>query len=302
MAHLSPSVVFSPSVARQQLATAKDWNYVDRWLTTKFGGRSAPAFERNNDTLKALLALAALNENADEECALLARSEAKSLQDLQVREAAEPNKELFGSIESHLAREGQVALDVLSSTAALLNVPLAETEPMVQRILDEEVTSCELEQASDRVSALQKKLLLELEQITGLVDDLRCGAYQPAADLSKESLDFQRKSKLLAARLPDLRSRLMALSGGINLQGDEVQNVKDEEDDFRALLTVVNDLESQVKGFHGLPHDVDLARLELESLKVQLKELTRRRDAIFEGLVERESPEKIRSTHRRYHN
>merc|ERR1711939_855085 len=59
MSHLSPSAIFSPSVARQQQAAAKDWNYIDNWLSSKFNGKTPPPFERNNDTLKALLALAA---------------------------------------------------------------------------------------------------------------------------------------------------------------------------------------------------------------------------------------------------
>jgi HAUS augmin-like complex subunit 1 len=57
----------------------------------------------------------------------------------------------------------------------------------------------------------------------------------------------------------------------------------------------VKDLEAQVKSYHGLPQDTDLARLELESIRVELRDLTRRRDNMFEGLVERESPKKSRS-------
>ncbi len=48
MAHMVPSAaIFSPSVARIAASTAKDWNYVDSWLSARFHGGSRPAFERN---------------------------------------------------------------------------------------------------------------------------------------------------------------------------------------------------------------------------------------------------------------
>jgi len=53
-------------------------------------------------------------------------------------------------------------------------------------------------------------------------------------------------------------------------------------------------LEMQVREYRGLPHDTDLARLEVEGLRVELRELVRRRDDMFEGLVERETPRKGR--------
>jgi HAUS augmin-like complex subunit 1 len=71
--------------------------------------------------------------------------------------------------------------------------------------------------------------------------------------------------------------------------------VKAEEEKFKNLLAVVKDLEVQVKSYHGLPQDTDLARLELESVKIELQGLTRQRDSMFEGLVERETPRKTRS-------
>src|SRR5438045_1541022 len=79
----SPGAIFSPSQARQQLVQAKDWNYVDTWLSSHYGGRPAPPFERNSETLKVLLALAAYNEAADEERDLLQKLEVKALQHLR---------------------------------------------------------------------------------------------------------------------------------------------------------------------------------------------------------------------------
>jgi len=295
MAHLSPSAVFSPSLARQQLATAKDWNYIDGWLNTKFNGKSAPPFERNNDTLKALLALAALNEIADEDCELLSKVEAKSLQELQRKEASDADGEILKGLEGHLTREGHAGLDALSSAAVALKEPFAETERLAQKIIDLQVTSSNLEQASHRVAILESHLGKELEQITALVDELRGDAYRPSSELPKQTLDYQRKTKILAAKLPDLKSRIASLTAVVGGSKLTIEDVKVEEEKFKELMAMVKQLEVEVKSFHGLPHDTDLARLEVEGLRVELKKLTRQRDGMFEGLVERESPTKSRS-------
>lgn len=295
MAHLSPSAIFSPSVARQQLATAKDWNYIDGWLNTKFNGRSAPPFERNNDTLKALLALAALNETADDDCELLSRVEAKSVRELQSKEANDPDGEILAAIEDHLTRDGHAGLDALSSAGLALRQPFAETERLAQKIVDLQATSFSLEQASDRVAILQGHLAKELEQISALVEELGGDAYRPLPELPKQTLEYQRKTKILASKLPDLKNRIASLAAAAGGSKPTIDEIKVEEENFKELMATVKELEAQVKGYHGLPHDTDLARLEVEGLRVELKKLTRQRDGMFEGLVERESPKKPRS-------
>jgi HAUS augmin-like complex subunit 1 len=294
MAHLSPSAIFSPSVARQQLAAAKDWNYIDSWLSTKFNGKTPPPFERNNDTLKALLALAALNETADEERGLVARVETKALQDLQAKEEADLNSQLLNSIEESLMREGQTSLDALSTLSVALNQAIPDVLILGRSIIDLQVAACDLEQASERISILEKHLSNELDTINLLIKDLQSDTYRPSSDLTKQTIDYQRKTKALASKLPELKDRVTALSTSMRNSKVTVQDVRAEEERFKNMLAIVKDLEVQVKSYHGLPQDTDLARLELESVKVELQQLTRQRDSMFEGLVERETPRKGR--------
>ncbi|KAE9369458.1 hypothetical protein N431DRAFT_413427 [Stipitochalara longipes BDJ] len=294
MAHLSPSAIFSPSVARQQLAAAKDWNYIDSWLSTKFNGKTPPPFERNNDTLKALLALAALNETADEERELLARVEAKALQDLLAKEGTDPNVQLLNSIEESLTREGHVSLEALSTLCATLSQAIPDVEKLGRSIIDLQVTAHDLDQANSRVSILEKHLGSELDTINALIQDLQSDGYQPSSTLTKQTVDYQRKTKALASKLPELKDRVTSLSASLGNSKVTLQDVKREEEKFKNLLAIVKALEVQVKSYHGLPQDTDLARLELESVKVELQDLTRQRDSMFEGLVERETPRKTR--------
>ncbi|KAF8866073.1 hypothetical protein BDZ45DRAFT_795723 [Acephala macrosclerotiorum] len=294
MAHLSPSAIFSPSAARQQLAAAKDWNYVDSWLSTKFSGKTPPPFERNNETLKALLALAAVNESADEERDLLAKVEAQALQGLQTNEKADPNADLLASVEESLTREGLTSIEALSSLAVELKQPMPDVERLGRSIIDLQVTTYDLEQVSDRTSILEAHLNSELQNINNLIRDLQSDAYQPPSNLQKQTIEYQRKAKTLASKLPELRDRISSLAASAGTSKVTIQDVRAEEEKFKALMVTLKDLEAQVKSYHGLPQDTDLARLELERLRVELRDLTHERDAMFESLVERESPKKTR--------
>lgn len=77
------TALFSPSKARQQQALAKDWSFIDSWLTKKYSPKPVPKFERNDETLQALLGLAAFNEKADEEQELIERLEEAALKELE---------------------------------------------------------------------------------------------------------------------------------------------------------------------------------------------------------------------------
>lgn len=162
-------------------------------------------------------------------------------------------------------------------------------------MLDLQISSHDLSQASARLTALETHLATELALIHALLDDLQTPSYQPDPELRKATLDHQRRSKALAAKLPELRDRVASYQASAGSESSvTIPDVKAEEERFKDALAVVRGLEAQVKAYHGLPQDTDLARLELESLRVELRELSMQRDSMFEGLVERETPRKPR--------
>lgn len=291
---LSPSAIFSPTLARQAIATTKDWNYVDSWLSKQFSPGSAPPLERNAETLKALLALAAVNEAADEERELLTKAETKALNELKQHEASLPHAELLEALEDNLTKDGKDSLDALAETATILKFPLANVEDMAQRIVDLQVTSFNIAQASQRVAILHDHLKGELELATKMLEELEGEDYQASPTKTKQTSDYQRKAKLLATKLPELTKRISSLahSDTMGPVQTSIQDIDAEERKFKAVLATVKDLEAQVKSYHGLPHDAELARHELERLREELWKSTEERDGMFEGLVERESPVK----------
>lgn len=297
MAQSSPVAIFSPTVARQQRATAKDWSYIDAWLSRTFlkVNKTPPTFERNGDTLKALLALASHDEALQEERELFAALEVKALGEYEscLQEQTEHDARL-DDLDEALTKEGKSALDALACTSVDLNPSKAYTENMLRSILELQGQTFDLVQDTQRIEALEANLKRELVTIEGVIEELRSSTYQLPLVTSVSTQDNQRKIKHLTSTLPEMKARLAALSAGSSLPKPGIQDIKRDEEMYMEELKVVKTLEEEVKSFRGLPHDVDLARLELEALRVELRDLMKERDSLFEGLVERESPVKER--------
>lgn len=309
--HDESAAIFSPSVARIAASTARDWSYVDSWLASKFPpGRSVPSFERNPDTLKALLALAAANESAEEERQLLARTDEAALRELEhhgrQREATGPSghghglrpgllrSDLLTTIEHTLPKEGRNALDSLANLAVQTGTAFPEPEDLGCNIANLQSSVFETEQMIARVESLQRHIQREAGQAADLLQELQSERYRPSSDLAKQNLDLQRKAKALSAQLPELQDRVAAYGATADPAHPTIEDVAREEHDFLALLARNKELYVQMTAFAGLPSDPDMARGELDALRRQLRSFTSRRDAVFEGLVERESPVKRR--------
>ncbi|PNY27532.1 Uncharacterized protein TCAP_02543 [Tolypocladium capitatum] len=309
--HDDSAAIFSPSVARIAASTARDWSYVDSWLASTFPpGRSVPSFERNPDTLKALLALAAANESADEERQLLARADAAALKQLEHhgrrREAPGPEghghglrpgllrSDLLTAIEHALPKEGRNALNSLANLAVQAGTTFPEPEDLGRNITNLQGSVFEMEQMIARVESLQRHIQREADQAAELLQDLQSDRYRPPSDLAKQNLDLQRKTKALSVHLPELQQRATACGASVDPPHPTIEGLAREEHDFLALLARKKELHVQMAAFDGLPSDPDMARGELDALRRQLQAFTSRRDAMFEGLVERESPVKRR--------
>jgi len=311
MAHLPPAAIFSPSVARAAASAAKDWNYVDAWLHAKFHGRSPPPFERNADTLRALLALAGANEVADEERALLCRVETGALSELQALDSKANSKidddedndtkdvdinmardAILSTVRENLSRDGSAALDAMASVAVTCGLAFATPEDLGRRMAEISGQLAELEQMEARVQVLARYMEREVCKVEQLAEELKEEGYRPPNDLAKQNLEVQRKIKTLSARIPELRDKVAAVANSVGMPNPTIEHVKREEEAYLTLLAQKNELHAQVKSFQGLPHDTDQARQELENLRSELRHMTQRRDAVFEGLVERETPRK----------
>ena len=285
---LLPSALFSPSKAAQQRAQAQDWHHVDTWLASKYQGRSVPQFERNEDTLKAFLALVAANEKADEERDILWSLQKEALADLKSQDTKSNDTSaptsILSSLSDSLSPDAKTSLDALATTAITLDVPSADPQSIAKSIIVQTQTSQTLSQTLLRVTALQRRLENELMSLRSQITELRSPAFQAPLSLQRQTLEWNRNTKQLRTKISEYTERLASLDGKDN---GLIEDLVKREKGVMELGERVKQLEAQVEAYKGLPKDRDAARREVEKASKELAGLQRQRDKMFEELVEK---------------
>ncbi|KAL8732177.1 MAG: hypothetical protein Q9166_002924 [cf. Caloplaca sp. 2 TL-2023] len=133
-------------------------------------------------------------------------------------------------------------------------------------------TEGEDDQQLQRVETLHQQLKAEQARAQELLAKLKGEDLQASKTLLKE---YQKQTK-----------RFEKASGGKKGMDIGVPEMKAEEREIRELEARVSGLEGKVRGFEGLPPDRELALSEVEKMRQELVQLARRRDEMFEGLVE----------------
>ncbi|KAL2009806.1 hypothetical protein VTN00DRAFT_5613 [Thermoascus crustaceus] len=284
------SPIMSPSKARQAAIQAKDWAYINSWLARQYSPNPVPSFERNEDTLKTLLALAAANDSADEEAALLHRAREEVVRGFKAREKAEePQKvELLEDLEAGLDDKGAKALDDLAEMAVTLGTLGTDTGDLGHAII--ELTKEEFDAAEQvrKVEALQNYLEKELAALRKQLDELKTSKeYEVPPNLPAQTAEWSRGTKLLAVKVGEYKDRTASLERNANTKGPTIEELMMEEENVVRIKETVKTLEGRIRMFHGLPPDVQAARAEYKKLERELQQLTRQRDKMFEGLMER---------------
>ncbi|KAF2459490.1 hypothetical protein BDY21DRAFT_191535 [Lineolata rhizophorae] len=297
---LDPSAFFSPSKARQQRAQAQDWQQVDSWLAKIYHGRTIPSFERNEDTLKALLALATANERADEEAELVEELQQEALKEIE-NDSSNPDVEVYDTITDALTPEAHGNLDALSRAAVVLDVPRAHPESIASALIPHTHTQSTLSIHLATLQHLASTLETTLETLHAHLSALQSSAFAPPSALANQTVDWTRKTKALRAKLREYEDRLATLSPdyrgpaspskGGGKRGSKQPTVTigglvEREAEVKGLIERVGDLERRVGAFKGLPDRKEEARKEVEKARRRLEELRAERDRLFEELVE----------------
>ncbi|KAK4228147.1 hypothetical protein QBC38DRAFT_475802 [Podospora fimiseda] len=307
MSHLPPSsAIFSPSIARAAASQAKDWSYIDTWLSQKFPNRpSPPQFERNPSTLRALLSLASANEQADEQRTLLSSLESSTLSSLPRSSSPSPKDLILSSLIQSLSREGSLALTTLSQLSLILPSPPSTLPESIISLSTQlhalETTILRLETLTSHLSSLTQSSQQISPPSPGRPSSSHSDSpesssqtgYHPPSNLAISNLSTQKRIKTLGAKIPELKDRLNSISKqSSGVKEISFEELRKEEELYLGLLEEKRALDEQLASFSGLPTDLDAARQELEGLREELRRVTERRDEVFEGLVERETPKK----------
>jgi HAUS augmin-like complex subunit 1 len=283
---LLPTALFSPSKAAQQRAQAQEWHQVDTWLSAKYQGRSVPAFERTDETLKALLALSSANEKADEERDLLWNVQKEALGELKTVKDSETKSALTTTIVRGLGDDGTAALDALASAAVTLDVPEPSLYSLAAATSVRSETSQALAQQLQHLTQLQKMLEAELQTLRAELHELRSPAYQPPLSLQRQTQDWIRNTKQLRAKLSEYSDRIASMPADSS-EPEAAAKVVDREILITKLALHAETLAASIKAYKGLPTEKELAIKQVKGLEAEVTELRRRLDSLFEGLVEK---------------
>ncbi|KAH8701717.1 hypothetical protein BGW36DRAFT_103588 [Talaromyces proteolyticus] len=285
------SPLISPAKARQAAIQAKDWAYINSWLSRKYSPNNVPTFERNEDTLKTLLAIAAANDASDEEAALVHRAREEVVKALKEREQSEHalKKSIFENIEAHLDAKGEESLNDMAETAVALGSFSSDTTELAHAIMD--LTREEFDAADQvrKVEALQSYLDKEIDSSRQEAEELKTHpAYATPAELSSQTMEWIRSFKLLSAKVLEYRDRAASLQRSLNTNGLTIQDLVDEEEKVLSLKEAIDQLGRNIKAFHDLPPNVEDASNEYKRVERELFDLTQERDQMFEKAISAE--------------
>lgn len=285
----------SPTKARQAAIQAKDWAYVNSWLSRQYAPKPVPHFERNEDTLRVLLTLAAANDAADEEASLQHRAREEAVQTFKLHEEFEAKdshqlqkKEILDEVEMCLDERGRNTLDDLADAAVTLGNTLSPTpEDLSQSIVELAAEEFDAQDQMAKVDMLHRYLQKELLRLQEDLEDLRSDkAYETPADTQSLTSEWVRGTKVLSTKVGEYQDRIASLERN-QPRGPTIDQLMGEEESIIRLRETVKSLEGRVKAFHYLPTDVPGARARYKELERELGQLTRQRDTMFGNLVER---------------
>ncbi|KKK25037.1 hypothetical protein P175DRAFT_0485348 [Aspergillus ochraceoroseus IBT 24754] len=283
------SPLVSPAKARQAAIQAKDWAYVNSWLSRQYAPNPVPKFERNDDTLRTLLALAAANDAADEEATLIQHAREQTIRGFKARENTENKQkvEILDEVEHCLDEDGTRNLEDLAETVVLLSSLETSTKEIGQSIIELTREEFNIKEQMTRVEMLHDYLKRELATLREQLEDFRSNpAFETPANLPTLTSEWTRSTKLLTPKVGEYQDRVAASERTKN-KGATLEDVMADEEEVSRMIESVKGLESRVNMFHDLPRDLAGARAKYRELEAELNKLTRKRDSMFEGLVER---------------
>ncbi|GAB1730610.1 hypothetical protein NU195Hw_g9430t1 [Hortaea werneckii] len=273
------TALFSPSKARAQQAQAKDWASVDAWLGKKYGKR-IPSFERNEETLQALLTLATANEGADEQRSLIDKVEKQALHTSPKRTPEDEGlyQELLESLDAQAAEY----LDSLSGSFAALGASnILEAASKVCSLQDDQFTASE---QIKRAESQYNNLRQEHSRLRNILHALQNEEFTVPTDLPQQTSEWARNAKHLRAKLAEYDERLSAIRNASGVSS-LLENVSTKSRETQKQRTEFRERQVELSAFDSLPSDPRAARAELDEARANLRRLTARRDALFEDML-----------------
>jgi HAUS augmin-like complex subunit 1 len=278
------NALFSPSKARIVQAQARDWGFVDTWLSKRYGGKRLPNFERNEETLEALLTLATLNEGADEQRSIVDRVEQSALSGFEAQRSG-ISEDVYQAVVRNMDQRGNESLETLAKTAIVLNAPSRTSiTDLATSSIDLQNERFDLSQQQARLETQKEALQREANRLKALLREIKDDAFRPAPDLVEQTVEWTRGSKHLRAKVGEYDDRLSALRS-TGPPPVTIEQVAQQSEQFQAQRLQLLGLEAELKAYQSLPTNAREAKAILEQSRDELRKLSQRRDRLFEELV-----------------
>jgi HAUS augmin-like complex subunit 1 len=314
----------SPSKARAQAAESHSWSVVLSWLANLYQPSTAPSFERNANTLRALQALMAENVAADRLAELLFEAKREGLAlteqaEKQEREAPSGPGRTLALLEDSLSDHAKESLGSLASSAVALGCSSTSGHQVLRTLpsqivwlsrqtfaLEDHITSIETLTANlEAETSRTKEVLSAFRQKTASMSNLErdSAEYQPStpprlfvdagadySHLHAQTLQNQREMKQLELKSAEYMSRIhtleqqLALMQSTSVNAPTTTTLVAKQRELDQKRKHVEDLEAKFMAFHGLPPDIEASRQEVRRAQGDLDALKKRRDELFERM------------------
>lgn len=297
----------SPSKARRNATTARDWAHVATWLTAKFHPASVPRFERNEETLRVLLKLLRENERADELGELVDSAAEAEVEEVERRQqwgegVADTGESRSGggkggeikswtvdALRKGAATESVAAIDDLAATVVKLGCLDPTDSVEAGRAIVDLTNGAFLGHAQlRRAEELQDHVDQETRRVKARLEEmylLRTSADGPVEGLGCQIGEWHRGSKMLALKLREYKDRVEGLER-IDYVGTEIADLREREREVSRLQERRRGLQKGLREYGGLPPDWEAAIEELKRAEEELSKLKQRRDLLFEEMIE----------------
>lgn len=194
--------------------------------------------------------------------------------------------------------EGEQALDAIASTAVALNTPNAHPETIAHALIQHTITSQNLTNHLAHIQTLQNYLEKQQSLLRSQLNELQSNpAFTVPSNIQRQTTEHIRQTKHLRTKIREAEDKLSSLQSNQSRtmtpgskhvgSAEAIGEMLEQQKNLDELKQKVENLEKEVEEFAGLPADREAARKEVGRLEVKLDEVRRRRDDLFEGLVDK---------------
>ena len=178
----------------------------------------------------------------------------------------------------------------------VLNTPAAKPETIAHALISHTSTSQTLTNSIAHVETLQNYLRRQHSLLRAQLDALQSDpAFSTPPSLQRQTTEQTRQTKHLRTKIREYEDKLSSLQASQRIPGsaptpaskhvtsaEAIAEMLEQQAGLDALRERVEGLEGEVDQYAGLPADKESARKEVARLEVELDELRRRRDELFE--------------------